>query len=138
MKRPLIALFLLACLPLVPAQKVRYGQEPPKAKPGVDYSVQVHVSAIHIRQYCSSTLNVEPSKCHNVVYADATLNGKRTELMGDWIWFDRFSGLAIAPGDYRARVLKSANGAAALIDDEYELVLKENTLWRCTVTGMFE
>jgi hypothetical protein len=138
MKRPLIALLLFACLPLVCAQKVRYGQEPPKAKPGVDYPIRVQVSAIHIRQNCKTAVNGQQIECHNVVYADATLSEKKIELMGDWIWFQKYSALAVVPGDYKARILKSANSVPAFIGDQYELVLRENILWRCTVTGISE
>jgi len=56
MKRAFVALILLVCLPLVLAQKTRYGQEPPHAKPSVAYPLRVHISGIRIRGYCDSRL----------------------------------------------------------------------------------
>jgi len=139
MKRPLIALLLLASLPVLPAQKMRYGQEPAKAKPGVDYPIQVHVSGVHVRQKCSTEPpNGQPVECHDVLYADVALNGKKMELMGDWIWYRKFSGLAITSGDYQARVVESAHESVGAIGEEYELLTSGRHVWRCAVTGMFE
>ena len=128
MKRPLIALLLLACLPLLYGQMTRYGQGPPKAKPGVDYPVKVHVSGIRIRQDCSSGV------CADVARADAVLNGQKIELTG-------FSPTQInlVPGDYTARLLKVGHkGAVDPLFDEYELLLPDGHIWQCTVTGIFE
>jgi hypothetical protein len=128
MKRPLITLFLLASLPLLYGQMTRYGQGPPKAKPGVDYPVKVHISGIRIRQDCSSRA------CAEVARADAVLNGQKIELTG-------FSPTQInlVPGDYTARLLKvGRKGAANPLFDEYELLLPDRTIWSGIVTGIFE
>ena len=127
MKRSMIALLLFACLPLVYGQKIRYGQEPPKAKPGVDYPVKVHISGVRIRTYCNGN-------CSDVLHADAVVDQKRLELTGAFLY-----QLNLVPGDYAARRLKTAHkGAATPIDDEYELLLPDSHIWRCTVTGIFE
>jgi hypothetical protein len=133
MKRPLIALLLLACLPLLCAQKTRYGQEPSTAaKPGVDYPVKVHISGIRIRTYCNEG-------CVNVLHADAVVDQKRLELTGRYLYDPQHVQVNPVPGDYRARPLKvKHNAAAAPLDNEYELLLPSHYVWRCTVTGMFE
>lgn len=132
MKRPLIALFLLACLPLLYAQKTRYGQEPPRANPGVDYPLKVHISGIRIRQYCNGD-------CVDVLHADAVVDQKKLELTGGFLYEPRYFQINLAPGDYTARLLKTAHkGAAAPLNDEYELLLPDRHIWRCKVTGIFE
>jgi hypothetical protein len=133
MKRPLIALLLLACLPLLYGQKTRYGQEPPTAKPGVDYLVKVHISGIRIRRYCDQGI------CDDVLHADAVLSQQKVELTGSFIYTPRFFQDSLVPGDYTARLLKVAHkGAAVPLYDEYELLLPDRHVWRCTVTGMSE
>ncbi|MGB8028975.1 MAG: hypothetical protein WCF30_04840 [Terracidiphilus sp.] len=133
--RKLAAVLLLGVcyFPCLYGQKTRIGQPPPKAMPGVDYPLRVHISGIHVRTPCRGEV------CRDVVYVDAVLNGKKIELMGDWIWFPGYYELAISPGDYQARLLKdSPKKNAAPIFQEYELVLPERTVWRCTVTGISE
>jgi hypothetical protein len=133
MKRPLIAVILLACLPLLYAQKTRYGQEPPKAKPGVQYQVKVHISGIRIRRYCDA------GTCDDVLHANAVLNQQKIELTGDFIYTPGFFPVNLVPGDYTARLLKIARKSAAVpLYDEYELLLPDRHVWRCTVTGIFE
>ena len=120
-------------MPLVYGQKVRLGQPPPKAKAGVDYPIAVHVSGVHVRTQCKG------ETCPDFVYADATVDGKKVELMGDWIWSSDYYNLALFPGDYRGRLLKAdSKKNAGPIFQEYELLLHENTVWRCTVTGVSE
>ncbi len=133
MKRSLIALFLLACLPLLCAQKIRYGQKPPQAKPGVDYPLKVHISGIRIRRYCDS------GTCDDVLHADAVLNQQKMELTGDFLYEPGFFQVSLVPGDYTARLLKIAHkGATVPLYNEYELLLPDRTIWRCSVTGIFE
>ncbi|SPE18976.1 conserved exported hypothetical protein [Candidatus Sulfotelmatomonas gaucii] len=141
MKKAWVALLLLACLPLLPAQEAetRFGQEPPTAKPGVDYLVKVHVSGIRVHRYC------DRDGCNSVLFADAVLNQQKVELTGGIIYgarafYDpRNSQRRLAPGDYTARLRKAAHkdGPHSLYD-EYELLMPDRTVWRCTVTGIFE
>lgn len=132
MKRSLLALFLLACLPLLYAQKTRYGQEPPYAKPGVDYPIKVHVSGIRIRTYCNGD-------CADYLHADVVIDQKKLELTGGFIYEPRYFQVNLVPGDYTARFLKSAQkGVTAPLYDEYELLLPDRHVWRCTVTGISE
>jgi hypothetical protein len=139
MKRPLIALFLLACVPLLYAQKTRYGQQPPTAKSDVDYPVKVHISGIRIRQYCSE------SGCDNVLHADAVLNQQKVELTGEIIYGPRAfyaprnSQYRLLPGDYSARLVKAwQKDPTVSLYYEYELLLPDRHIWRCTVTGISE
>jgi hypothetical protein len=44
-------------------------REKPAKAPPTDYTIHVHISGVHYR-------------LHDVLYADATLNGKKVELMG--------------------------------------------------------
>lgn len=133
MKQSLIALLLLAGLPLLCAQKVRYGQQPPYAKPGVVYPVNVHVSAIHIRDYCNNQ-----GFCGNELYIDTVMNQKKLELNCGFLYESRYYQPTFLPGDYTARLLKPNKGAAAPIFDQYELLLPDRHIWRCTVTGISE
>jgi hypothetical protein len=59
-------------------QKTRLGQELPRAKPGEDYPIKVHISGVHYRgEYLG------PGQMADVIYADAVMNGKKIELRGD-------------------------------------------------------
>jgi len=133
MKRPLIALLLLACLPPLCGQNLRYGQELPKAKPGVQYQVKVHISGIRIRRFCDT------ETCYGLLDADALLNQKKFELTGSFLYDPKYVKVIPVPGDYTARHLKTAHKSAVVpLFDEYELLLPDGHVWRCTVTGMFE
>jgi hypothetical protein len=117
-------------------QKLRYGQTPPKAKQGVSYPIKIHVSSIHIRSLCS--VSVEAT-CEDVAYAEATANGERIELMGNWYWDPKHYRLPLTLGDHQARLLKDGSKAGAgPFYRKYELVLADRTVWRCTVTGIAE
>ena len=136
MRKSAAMLFLAICfLPFLHAQKTRYGQEPPKAKAGVEYPINLHISGIHIR-----TDWMEPregaSRC-TIVTADATLGGQKIELTGDC--FPGHYLLRLLPGDYQARLLKDPHkiGGTPLYR-EYEVLLPDKTVWRCTVTGISE
>ncbi|HKN22725.1 MAG TPA: hypothetical protein VJX73_14975 [Terracidiphilus sp.] len=135
MKKSLVALLLLACFPLVNAQKLRYGQEPPKAKPGIDYPVKVHISGIRIRRY----YDYYTRTYDKVLHADAVIDQKKLELTGDNLYDPKYVKVIPVPGDYTARLLKTAHkGAAVPLDDEYEILLPDRTIWRGTITGIFE
>lgn len=135
MKKLFAGMFLLICfLPFAYGQRIRFGQEPPKAKPGIIYPIKVHISGIYLRRYY-----IGSGQNEEVLYADAIMNGKKFELMGDWIWFRKYYRLSPSPGDYQARLLKDAPaGSPTPIYQKYELLMPENTIWRCTVTGFSE
>ncbi|MGA3131684.1 MAG: hypothetical protein ABSD59_12835 [Terracidiphilus sp.] len=140
MKRSFIALFLLVCLPLLYAQKYRYGQEPPTAKPGVDYPIKVHVSAVRIQfQYDPSSNELRTGPYGEELHANVVLDQEKLELTCGILYDPRRYSLNLVPGDYTARLLKTAHqGATTPFYDEYELLLPDRHVWRCTVTGMFE
>jgi hypothetical protein len=140
MKRPLIALLLLACLPLVYAQKYRYGQEPPMAKAGVDYPIRAHVSAIRVQfQYDPSRYELRTGPYGEELHADMVIDQKKLELTCGILYDPRRYPLDLVPGDYTARLLKTAHqGATAPLYDEYELLLPDRHVWQCTVTGISE
>jgi hypothetical protein len=106
-----------------------HGQEPQEARapakaPRTDYTIQVHISGIHIN--CGSVLH-----CDNVVYAEAILNGKKVELMGD--------NVPIIPGDYVARFAKKSHSDdLQLLGQKYEILFPDKTYWSCTVVGFSE
>lgn len=130
MKRLAVVFFLLACVPHVPAQKTRFGQQPPKARPGVNYPLKVHVSAIRVRNYgCDG--------CYAQLLVDTVIGQKKLELDGSLLY--NFSQVHLIPGDYNARLLKpSKDPGTSPLYDEYEIVLPDRTIWRGTVTGVSE
>jgi len=130
-------LLIFCCSTIAPAQKTRYGQGPPKAKAGVNYPVKVHVSGIHLRIDCTPNRSVQASTCANVIYADAMLDGRKFELMGSQIWSR--GPIRLTPADYQARLFKAHSATSQNpIGEEYELLLPDQTIWRCTVTGISE
>jgi len=144
MKKFVAVLFLLLCTTsLICGQKTRYGQAP-RAKQGVDYPLKVHISEIHIRTYYSNPScidrNFPPPECSgDVAFADAVLNGKKIELIGAWTWISGSYQTPLYPGDFQARFLKDSPKASVTpIGQEYELLLPEGIVWRCTVTGVYE
>jgi hypothetical protein len=140
MRKFVAVLFLLLCITsLICGQKTRYGQSPPKAKPGVDYPIKVHISGMHIRQYCKPYWGEKYiSSCDDVVYADAIMNGMRIELMG-YSETGSIKFLESLPGEYHARLMKDNINAGLLsIGQKYELVFPDRTTWQSTVTGISE
>jgi hypothetical protein len=136
MKKFAVILFLAICfLPMLSAQKTRYGQEPPVAKTGVDYPVKVHISGIRVR-----TDWIEPpegSSMCTIVTADAALSGQKIELTGDC--FPGHYLPHLLPGDYQARLLKDSHRIQGTpLYQEYEVVLPDRSAWRGTVTGISE
>lgn len=114
-----------------------FGQDLPKAKAGVAYPVKIHVSGIHLRERCKSFM-AEYTSCSDVIYADATIDGQKIELMGDQIWLPE-QAIGLIPAEYQARLLKPGHPPAANpIGDKYEILLPDQTIWRCTVTGISE
>jgi hypothetical protein len=141
MKKVAVAMvILLCCLPLF-GQKTRYGQGLPKAASDVDYSIKIHVYGVHIRPYCQiHAAGVIPVSCMDVIYADVIANGKKFELRGDSdIHLDPYHPLAISLGDYRGRTTNSTPGTDVVdLGSKYDLVLTDNKVLHCTVTGISE
>lgn len=134
MKRSSTILLLLCCFSqFVSGQKTRFGQAPTTAKPGVDYPLTMHISGIHIRTYFN-----EHETCRDVIYADAIMNANKIELMGTRD-LGPFKGLKLALENYQARLVNDNSSAELnMIGQKYELVLRDKTVWRCTVTGISE
>jgi hypothetical protein len=135
-KSAAILLFTLCCVPFLPAQERHYGQEPPKAKQGVDYPIKVHISGIHIASHCTAFAG--HALCEDALYADALMDGKKIELMGDAAFFPGYQ-VPLLPGDYQARLLKDAHKVGdSRLYQKYEVLLPDRITWRATVTGIFE
>ena len=136
MKKIAAFIFLTICLlPGLYAQKTRLGQEPPKAKQGVDYPIQLHVTGVRIRSECGESLgNVW---CSDILYVDAVLAAMKIELAGNVRSGSAYVDLH--PGDYRAR-LKSKNAGAvpAALGLGYELLLPDNFVWSGSISGFAE
>lgn len=137
MKNPAVLFLMATCfVPYLCGQRLRYGQTLPKAKPGVIYPVKVQISSIHVRSLCSVTTE---ATCEDVAYLEATVNGQRIELMGNWYWDPKHYHLPLTLGDHQARLVKDAPLASAgPFYRKYELLLPDKTVWRCTVTGIAE
>ncbi len=104
----------------------------------------MHISGIHIRTYYASPSWVGPNffateRNEDVAYSDAVLNGKKIELLGAWISISGTYQTPLSLGDFQARLWKdSPKMSVAPIGQEYELLLPEGIVWRCTVTGVSE
>jgi hypothetical protein len=141
MRKFAVVLLLSFCLfPFLYGQKTRFGQQPPKAKPGVDYPIAVHIRETHIRQNCqynwqSGIIGGPSYSCPDVLYLEAVMNGKSVELMGQY-----FRKFTISPGDYQARVItkKASSTDPAAMGIKYELLFPQRYIWRCMVTGIGE
>jgi hypothetical protein len=137
LKSAALLMLLINVVPFAYGQKTRFGPRSPEAKTGVDYPVRVHVTAIQIRSHCSELKG--PASCRDVVYAESVIDGKKLELMGDRVWLPTFYVFPVTPGDYKARITKEAPTAVlAPLDREYELVMPDETVWPCSVTGISE
>jgi hypothetical protein len=94
-----------------------------------DYSIKVHISASHML--------LDPGR-NDVIYANATLNGKKVELAGIGILIHNQFSLII-PGDYLARQSKDIHNAdSTAIHQEYEVLLPDGTVWHCVISGLSE
>jgi hypothetical protein len=131
MRRSLVVLAIFLFSVSLYGQKVRYGQGLPSVEPGVNYPIQAHIYAVHLRTECTQARQVS---CTDMVYTDALVNGKKLEFRSN-----SYVTLTISPGDYRARIVKAAAGSSAdEIGDTYELVVQGNKTLRCVVTGISE
>jgi hypothetical protein len=116
-------------------QKTRLGQSPEKPNPA-DFSIRVHVSATHIRYYCSTDKDGYP-ECRRL-FADVIVNGRKLELSGaTTLGKNKFA--LLLPGDYKARLTKDVNDeTGAVINQEYDLLLSDSATWHCVATGVSE
>ena len=132
MKKVCAGLLFLLCSVSLHAQKTRMGQELPFAKSGVDYPMTVHVYGVHFRVNC-----LQEGYCANYLFADVISNGRKLELQSGDLPEDPYKkGPPLALGDFRARLLKNASGTG--VGDGYELLLPDNRVLSCWVTGMVE
>jgi hypothetical protein len=92
------------------------------------YPIKVHISATHM------LLNSDGYR----LYADAILDGKKFELAGWGVGVSSNYAL-IVPGDYLARLIKDFhNTDRSAIYKEYDVLLTDGTVWRCTLSGISE
>jgi hypothetical protein len=142
MRKSAVILLLLLCLSFAYGQKTRFGQAPPKAKPGTNYPIQAHVSGIHIRTECTvydPMPHLQDQPCREVAFVDVTLDGKRMELMGNWTWVPGEYQTPITVGDFAARIVKdNPKMSASPMHRKYEILLPDKTAWRCEVSGYYE
>jgi hypothetical protein len=143
MRKSTTILLLLFCIsPFICAQKTRFGQAPPKAKPGTDYPIQAHISGIHVRTDCTvfdPAPRLQDQACHEVAFVDVTLDGKKMELMGNWSWVPGMYQTPITTGDFAARIVKDTPKASTPpMYRDYEVLLADRTAWRCEVRGYYE
>jgi hypothetical protein len=131
MKIPFV-LSLFLCSMASAQGKYRPGQYPANQNPN-DYTVKLHISATHFRQCDAVGFN---APCHEGVYVDATLTGKKVELFGA---VDKRQSLLLIPGDYRAMLPKKARaGGSQVLFQQYYVLLPDKTAWPCEITGFSE
>jgi hypothetical protein len=133
MKSVYVGVVLLLCSVSLHAQKTRFGQDLPFAKPGVSYPLTVHVYGVHVRGECAG------NDCVSVVYADVSAKGRKLEFRcgGLDVPEKLFKGTGPLPlGDVHARILKNTFGVE--LGDEYEVVVAGNRVLECAVSGMVE
>ena len=129
-------LALLLCLAFsAHAQRTRFGQTPEEHNPA-DFAVDVHISASHIRYYCTGFR--DQISCGNGLFADVIVSGKKFELSGATTIGKNKSALLV-PGDYKARLTKNVkDNDGAVISQEYDVLLSNGATWHCVVTGISE
>lgn len=131
-KHSLALLTLLILLPSLHGQRFTDRHRPAMANPQVAYPITLHISGVHLRTECSGN-------CYNVVYVDAIMNGKKIELGGNAYYHPDREQVRFNPGDYKARILKDPNPKdGPILDQKYEVVLADGTIWPCAVTGFAE
>jgi hypothetical protein len=113
------------------AQKTRFGQGLPYAKPGTDYPIKVHISDLKYRPDYVGNDNTLGS-----IYATAVIAGKKVELRGTQVAPSEYKLLF---GDMQARLLKDPEKTGdTMLFQEYEAVLSDKHVWQFTVTGISE
>ena len=128
MRKIAAVLVITICIfPFLQAVKAQSVQEQAQTKLKTDYPILVHISGIHIRTHCGGVIK----SCDDVLYADATLNGKKVDLVGEVV--------PIVLGDYTARFAKKKPVIGLQeLGQKYEVLFPDNTYWRCTVAGFSE
>ena len=133
MKKFFAVLTICFCCFAARGQQTRPGQELPHAKPGVVYPVKVHVTGVHYRTTHAGTAGME----NDLAYMDAIMDGEKVELLVTQNVPFRHYNFPL--GDYQARLLKDSQKNEDLpLFGVYELLLPNNIVWRCTVTGILE
>ena len=134
-------LLLFACLSCcLHAQKTRYAESLPRAKPGVSYPIKVHISAIRLRTDChyQDAYRHYQEGCQRTIYADTILNGQKVEISGFSPLTTKYN-IPLLPGEYQARFLKDPHFAVGTpLCQEFEILLPDGTVWKCSVTGISE
>ena len=76
-------------------------------------------------------------QAEDVIYADGVMNGKKVGLRGSQ--GTPSASYKLSLGDYQARFLKDPykRGNSEMFQ-VYEVVLPDRTIWRCTITGIWE
>jgi hypothetical protein len=127
MKKSALALLLLFCSTL--------GQA--KDKPTRDeFNRRVHISASHLFPDCGGGgTNVS---CGSQLHADALMNGMKLELTGRTPRIEKKNSI-ILPGAYPEKLIVDLGIADnQVIYQEYDVLLPDNTVWRCYVSGISE
>jgi len=87
MRRLSFSLLLILFVPvLIYGQESNPNDNLPKAKAKTVYPLKIHVSDLQLRNECSGNVALRIWSCDDVIFATATVNGKKTELMGYRIW----------------------------------------------------
>ena len=98
-----------------------------------EYPIKVHISASHMLPTC------EGPGCGFLLYADAIGNGKKIELSGSAENIIKHQSVLIIPGDYQASITKDIHNAdSTVIRQEYDLLLPDGTVWKCSTSGISE
>ncbi|HVU45823.1 MAG TPA: hypothetical protein VHD85_06850 [Terracidiphilus sp.] len=136
MGKYLAVLVLLLCIqPSIHAQKARLGQVP---KP-IGGSIQAHIYASHIRNYCSDSAMMHPPvDCGYMLFVDAVLDGEKVELMGPTNIENRNLSVLI-PGDYQADLTKDEESRdRTAVHQEYNIKMPDGTVWPGVLVGVSE
>lgn len=131
----LTILCLLVLVPASQAQKTCFGQAPPKARAGVDYPIQLHITGVHIRPRCEeSGIRI---LCSDMLYVDAVLDGEKFELVGD-VGTGHMS-FYLPLGDCKARLTAKNPGTLLnALGQGYELLLPDQSVWSGNISGYSE
>jgi len=97
-----------------------------------DFTIKAHISGTRLTTECGSGV------CRSILYADSVLNGKKIELSGISVIVSK-TVMLIVPGDYQLKLIKDIhNSDSTLFNQEYDLLLPDNIVWRCYTTRISE